>query len=165
MCWKVGVLSTPSAAAIPDPHNDRGPFRVEIQHNQLLPYSGAAQLKFEVMESQGLYLMDLFTESRGKVSPIVRWQIDHLRGYGASDSVLKVETGRYFVLPYDLYFSLPNNDLCMFVLHRKTPTGPGCFVFKTPQAESIRHIIHHWASEIARHRAQGVRTTVIPPQN
>jgi hypothetical protein len=35
---------------------------------------------------------------------------------------------------------------------RKTPTGPGCFVFKTPQAENIRHIIHHWASEIARRR-------------
>jgi hypothetical protein len=122
------VLDSMIYDSIPDPHNDRGPFRVEIQQHQLLPYSGPAQLRFEVMEPQGIYLIDVFTEARGRVTPIVRWQIDHLRGYGASESVLKVETGR------------------------KTPTGPGCFVFKTPQAENIRHIIHHWASEIARRR-------------
>ena len=52
---------------------------------------------------QGMFLLDLFYESRGRLQPLVRWQIDHLRGYGASNSVLKIETGRcVFVLTLSL---------------------------------------------------------------
>lgn len=60
-------------------------------------------MKVEVFPDQGMFLLDLFYESRGRLQPLVRWQIDHLRGYGASNSVLKIETGRcVFVLTLSL---------------------------------------------------------------
>ena len=140
-------------AAIPDPHNDRGPFQLELQRTSLLPYSGPVQMKVEVYPEQGMFLLDLFYESRGRMQPLVRWQIDHLRGYGAANSVLKIETGRYegtilacigHVVRWSLY------------LPRKTPTGAGIFVFKTPQAETIRQAIHHWAKTITDSRQNQV---------
>lgn len=96
LCMQQRIMCPSSlpAAAIPDPQNDRGPFAVELQRTSLLPYSGPVQMKVEVFPEQGMFLVDLFYESRGRMQPLVRWQIDHLRGYGASNSVLKIETGR-----------------------------------------------------------------------
>lgn len=134
------VLESMIYDSIPDPQNDRGPFSLELQRTSLLPYSGPVKMKVEVFPEQGMFLLDLFYESRGRLQPLVRWQIDHLRGYGASNSVLKIETGR------------------------KTPTGPGIFVFKTPQAETIRLAIHHWARTITESRQNQQPSAAGPPR-
>ena len=90
-----GCVVIPLCVAIPDPQRDRGPFDIDIQANSKLPYSGPAKLKIEVIEGQRLYIIDLYYMQRNRSQQIVRWQIDHLRGYGSSDSVLKIETGRW----------------------------------------------------------------------
>ena len=76
-------------------HNDRGPFQLEFQRTSLLPYSSPVQMKGEVLPEQGMFLLNLFYESRSRMQPFACWQIDHLRGYGASNSILKIKTGRW----------------------------------------------------------------------
>ena len=82
-----------SLLEITDPKNDVGPFLVTLQQTESLSFYGPCQIEIQPKPSERAYYVAVYDMNQ-PARLIIRWQIDHLRGYGSNESVLKVQTGR-----------------------------------------------------------------------
>ena len=89
--YKIGLLLL--LLEITDPKNDLGPFMVTLQQSDALSFYGPCQLEIQPRKMEKLYFVAIYDMNQPP-RLVVKWQIDHLRGYGSNESVLKIETGR-----------------------------------------------------------------------
>lgn len=82
-----------SLLEVTDPKNDVGPFLVTLQQSESLSFYGPCQLEIQPKSSEKAYYVAVY-DMNHPPRLVIRWQIDHLRGYGSNESVLKVQTGR-----------------------------------------------------------------------
>ena len=78
---------------ISDPKNDLGPFMVTLQQCDSLSFYGPCQLEIQPDTADKIYCVAVYDMNQPP-RLVIKWQIDHLRGYGSNESVLKIQTGR-----------------------------------------------------------------------
>ena len=84
---------------VTDPKNDLGPFMATLQQSEALSYYGPCQIEIQPKRSENVYYVCVYDMNQPP-RLVIRWQIDHLRGYGSNESVIKIQTGRLVKLQY-----------------------------------------------------------------
>ena len=66
---------------------------VTLQQCDNLSFYGPCQLEIQPNIADKIYSVAVYDMNQPP-RLVIRWQIDHLRGYGSNESVLKIQTGR-----------------------------------------------------------------------
>ena len=64
-----------------------------LQQSEALSYYGPCQIEIQPKRSENVYYVCVYDMNQPP-RLVIRWQIDHLRGYGSNESVIKIQTGR-----------------------------------------------------------------------
>ena len=94
-----------SLLEVTDPKNDLGPFLVTLQQTDNFHFYGPCQIEIQPKKSERVYFVAVYDMNQPP-RMVIRWQIDHLRGYGSNESVLKIQTGR--LVKYTCIYSVPS---------------------------------------------------------
>ena len=76
-----------------DVRDDLGPFMVTLQQSEHLSFYGPCQFEIQPNTADMIYSIAVYDMNQPP-RLVIKWQIDHLRGYGSSESILKIQTGR-----------------------------------------------------------------------
>lgn len=64
-----------------------------LQQTECLSFYGPCQLEIQPRPTERAYYVAVYDMNQPP-RLVIKWQIDHLRGYGSNESVMKIQTGR-----------------------------------------------------------------------